>query len=127
MGINLFQWPEYSCKKCKNKNWEVRRCINQGGHETFLYVCESCGERTTHFIRKKLVKSAGIQAKDIEPKRARHKCEVCGSAGAEKHHWAPCALFGNEAEKWPKSYLCTSCHRKWHDVVTPNISQIKKA
>ena len=43
-------------------------------------------------------------------------CEVCGSSdGVEYHHYAPRHIFGKaESERYPKGYLCRSCHRDWH-------------
>ena len=55
----------------------------------------------------------------IETEWKRPSCEVCGTEGAENHHWAPSALFGSESERWPQSYLCQPCHARWHQVVTP--------
>ena len=43
------------------------------------------------------------------------RCSRCGDRGAELHHWAPKEIFGeDEAELWPKDYLCVTCHRDWH-------------
>jgi len=121
MAIETFEYPDYPCKKCGwVRHWEVRRCINQGGHETYLFVCSACGQRTQHFISKAEVEAAGLEPEDIEPSRPRHKCEVCGTDGAEIHHWAPWFLFGDEANRWPQSFLCPACHKRWHDIVTPN-------
>ena len=122
------QWPDAPCKKCGfSDSWEVRRCINLGGHETYLFCCTECGERTQHFVFKKVAKAAqkkGLVIRDIPPayNKKRPRCEVCGADGAERHHWAPYALFGSDADHWPQSFLCPSCHRRWHDVVTPTIS-----
>lgn len=42
-------------------------------------------------------------------------CEVCGSqTGTQLHHFAPRHIFGAEAERWPKAYLCQTCHDHWH-------------
>ncbi len=51
-------------------------------------------------------------------------CERCGEKAAlQEHHWAPKHLFGeDEADRWPKSYLCEACHDRWHRVVTPNMT-----
>lgn len=68
---------------------------------------------------KRLVAALEIDVEEIEPRRPRHKCAVCGADGAENHHWAPFHIFGDEADKWPQSYLCPSCHKRWHDLVTP--------
>lgn len=42
------------------------------------------------------------------------KCRRCRAFGVEVHHWAPRAVFGDEADKWPTDALCTACHREWH-------------
>lgn len=44
-------------------------------------------------------------------------CVRCGCNGLERsvelHHWAPRAIF-SDAEDWPKSFLCSECHDRWH-------------
>ena len=48
------------------------------------------------------------------------RCAKCGARGAERHHWAPRAIFGQDAaETWPKDFLCLACHEEWHRLVTP--------
>ena len=50
------------------------------------------------------------------------RCARCGSRGAEEHHWAPQAIFGkDEANRWPKDFLCKPCHDEWHRLVTPEL------
>jgi len=46
-------------------------------------------------------------------------CAVCHSrTGTEEHHFAPRHIFGwEEAERWPKAYLCKACHDKWHQAI----------
>jgi hypothetical protein len=44
-------------------------------------------------------------------------CARCGATtGTELHHWAPSAIF-NDADLWPKSWLCLDCHRIWHQAM----------
>lgn len=51
-------------------------------------------------------------------------CDRCGNnEGVQLHHWAPQALF-DDADFWPKSWLCGRCHGLWHRHVTPNIVEI---
>jgi glutamate formiminotransferase len=64
-------------------------------------------------------------AEYIEKKQIQIKCEVCNADEGELHHWAPQHLFGAEADRWPVSYLCRACHRKWHDLVTPEMGKVK--
>ena len=47
----------------------------------------------------------------------RPPCVVCGARGTEEHHWAPRAIFGDEAYMWPTSWLCPACHTRWHQTV----------
>jgi hypothetical protein len=50
------------------------------------------------------------------------RCARCGRRGAEEHHWSPRAIFGkDEAETWPKDFLCKACHDEWHLKVTPQL------
>lgn len=42
-------------------------------------------------------------------------CSRCGRRdGTQNHHWAPRAVFGLDAERWPQSPLCVECHGIWH-------------
>lgn len=126
MVAKSFEWPDYPCPKCGWKSWEVVKCKNQGGSIQYLYMC-NCGHRTMHYIPKKVVEAAGIEVREVEPRQPRPKCEVCGADGAENHHWAPFHIFGGECDKWPQSFLCPPCHKRWHDLVTPNANGTRKA
>jgi len=87
--VKPFAWPDYPCPECGFHNaWTVVKCRNQGGSLQHLFMC-NCGHRTTHFISKKAIEVAGIEALEVQPRHKRHKCEVCGADGAENHHWAP--------------------------------------
>lgn len=44
------------------------------------------------------------------------QCDVCGTLGAELHHYAPRHLF-DDAEDWPKGHLCKYHHKLWHDII----------
>lgn len=37
------------------------------------------------------------------------------------HHMAPRNYFGDDADSWPVAWLCESCHRVWHSLVTPGL------
>ena len=76
------------------------------------------------WIAKDLLEANGVDLStvpvvvDADAKR----CARCGGRGAEEHHWAPQAMFGKEeADRWPKDYLCKSCHDQWHRMVTPQL------
>lgn len=122
MGHEI-NWPVRPCKRCKSCGcWEIRRYINLGGSQQFVVVCQKCGARTNQYIPVRTMRALKLDVPETLPDRPRHRCEVCGGDGAENHHWAPWALFGNEANSWPQSYLCPRCHKRWHDTVTPDIS-----
>src|SRR3990167_10649997 len=51
----------------------------------------------------------------------RDLCEHCGKRRhCEVHHYAPRALFGNDADQWPTGWLCVGddgCPELWHRVI----------
>lgn len=95
------------------------RCAN--GSFQYKAYCLECGGKGTNFPYSAIV---GLD-EDRIPVISDHEavpCERCGSReGWERHHWAPIHLF-EDAEEWPKSYLCRECHAKWHRVVTPRMN-----
>jgi hypothetical protein len=107
-----------TCRPC------VDTCPHDGDHLTGHIVavngaqqphklCLTCG----HLVS--LRKGAGpgdFRFRDNRRLYEVHPCARCGSEdGSELHHWAPSAVFGFwEADRWPKSYLCTTCHTLWH-------------
>jgi hypothetical protein len=40
----------------------------------------------------------------------------CGRKDTELHHFAPRALFGNEADDYPTGWLCQYHHDRWHEL-----------
>lgn len=38
----------------------------------------------------------------------------CEREAVEDHHFAPRAIFGDEAEDWPRALLCVEHHTEWH-------------
>ena len=97
------------------------KCRNQGGTWQYFFMCD-CGYRDKYYLPHRTIRRAGIDPIEVPPARPRHRCEVCGADGAELHHWAPTAIFGSEADRWPTSYLCPACHRRWHRLVTPMLT-----
>lgn len=59
-----------------------------------------------------------IEALPVIMPDASNRCVRCGKRESELHHWAPKEIFGkDEAETWPKDYLCVPCHILWHDTI----------
>jgi len=101
------------CKSSADNLWELRSLVNAGGHHTYPWVCRHCG-RVLFFEKKSDVINAGLTPAPIGPRCSRPVCAVCGHEGAERHHWAPSAVFGDEANRWPTSFLCQQHHAQWH-------------
>ena len=110
------------CKKCDQLSWSIVGETNNGGHQIHRVVCSACGYRTPVLVQKKLMEKyashIGRSVEYLPPKEFAPDCEVCGTKGAEEHHWAPRSIFGEDADKWPKSHLCPPCHALWHSKVT---------
>jgi hypothetical protein len=132
------------CPHCGLSPMAIGITQNRAGATVYPFFCDGCGEVTQQYasraasaeyalhgpLREVMTKTArkvalGLAPAEIE-KRIMPPCEVCGSTDKiEEHHWAPWHLFGEEAEKWPKSYLCQPCHVRWHQTVTPDMGKRK--
>ncbi|MCK7579276.1 MAG: hypothetical protein MZV65_28470 [Chromatiales bacterium] len=67
--------------------------------------------RTRHYVAKRLVERlidvAAIETIYSGVTTGAEPCPVCGTVTQlEKHHWAPWAIFGDEASRWPVTKLC---------------------
>ena len=120
---NELNYPDYNCKHCGSFGWKVGFYVDAGGKPKYPFVCLGCGRRTQHFAKRKAVEASGVAVHQMHPMTLPFVCEVCGEEGAEEHHWAPWHLFGDEANRWPTSFLCRTCHERWHGVVTPNMGK----
>ena len=103
------------CPICGAKNWKVGKLVDSGGGIRYPWYCGGCGARSQVFAKK------AVALAELAPLLAdlrTHRCEVCGALGAQLHHWAPQAVFGAEAEDWPKGYLCQMHHSRWHALMS---------
>jgi hypothetical protein len=120
----------------KKSTWILGQVILRDGRHSFCWKCEFCQHlfpdgSALWIARSKILTRVADPEKELpvfkdyltEDGRV---CEVCGKKGAQEHHWAPRHLFGNKAWDWPTGFLCAECHRRWHDVVTPNMSRKEK-
>lgn len=95
---------------------ETVRIIVRNGDSHLYDRCELCEARLTPNLphgeydlgRVPVIADYSMQAPP---------CRVCGKRGVELHHWAPKALFGDEAEVWPQDFLCRACHTRWHQTI----------
>lgn len=120
--------PKYTSKfkdkvcTCGAKpHWGIGKLLCSSGQIKHPWYCRQCGKCSTiyepnhpHLIYTYVFDDRGDLC-----------CEKCGMPGAEVHHWAPRHLFGDECEKWPVGYFCQPCHSKWHQIVTPNMSETR--
>lgn len=111
------------CQKCNSENMGIMTYHTAAGSIVYPWVCMNCNKRTTSYVA---IRDFSIYAEFLTDivYHSEHKktCDVCGTLGAELHHYAPQYLF-DDADKWPKGYLCVPCHTKWHKLVTPNMCQ----
>jgi hypothetical protein len=122
---------QMQCSYCKKlMTVTLVRNITNAGASNVFWLCSACEKNAggaARWIAHDPIKNFGIDIDTIpihEDGRV-DRCEVCGSLGAQWHHWAPHHLFGNDAEKWPGAFLCSKHHTLWHDTVTPDMSKKK--
>lgn len=128
------------CAGCGSQSIAIGEARNAKGHPIYPYYCVDCGLVMTQYASKRAAADFEIGQKhglrrvytvteqrieaglEVASYGADQPCVVCGSQGdSEEHHWAPRHLFGDECDKWPRAYLCRSCHVRWHQLVTPNM------
>jgi len=121
-----------TCKFCSAPiDAILYRKFSENGAESFYWSCPRCNRMNPFgspqlWIPKEAVRAylteEEIELLPINMPNLCGRCTRCGARGAELHHWAPRAIFGNnECEQWPKDYLCKSCHDIWHQKVTPQL------
>jgi hypothetical protein len=115
------------CTLCAEETSQViGKTLTASRAEVFSWFCTECrkiqqSKHGGYYIPKDEIRShvenKGGSLGDIpvfDVKEA-PRCERCGRRGAELHHWAPREIFGDEeAELWPKDFLCVTCHLDWH-------------
>lgn len=116
-----------TCKQCSaNTEVVLVRTITGSGVSQVYWKCSACGKNaggSAQYIKHEKITTYGLEITSIliEKDYRQEKCQVCGTLGAEYHHWAPRHLFGDAADKWPTGWLCKKCHDEWHNKVTPNM------
>lgn len=124
---------------CGSNQMTIGQARSSDGRTIYPYVCSACGAIQTQYASKKAADACAaangaltrVQTKTEAKGRAEtlgaqaeaRQCEVCGAGHAQRHHWAPWYLFGDEAERWPTSLLCQACHTRWHQLVTPGMGK----
>jgi hypothetical protein len=86
--------------------------------------CQHTPPGSPPFVAVKSIPADALSALPEWPQAAADAapCAVCGTVShLETHHFAPRHLFGGDADRWPTARICGPCHRRWHDLVTPNM------
>jgi hypothetical protein len=118
------------CSTCGHTTpvYLVRNITGNGASQIFWQCIKHDGaiDSPIKYIAHDKIKSENIDINKIpilNNYSLNHVCSVCGTVGAALHHFAPRYIFKDECEKWAKGYLCESCHKKWHDLVTPRMRE----
>ena len=118
------------CQRCDRvTRQEVSGQVTASGSTQFGWWCLKCrgwvlAKSGGFWIPKGALLAEGVDLGwlPVVQNMKAPRCARCGRRGAEEHHWGPRAIFGPEdAETWPKDYLCKSCHDAWHRRVTPQL------
>jgi len=118
------------CARCgHDTRQEISGRIVANDVEHFGWWCLECRWWTTSktggiWIDKQKLIETGVDLTcvPVVERMGQPRCARCGARGAEEHHWAPRALFGkDQAERWPKDFLCKPCHDELHRLVTPQL------
>ncbi len=100
--------------ECGESEHTVQRLIAVNGSTQLRGVCIRC-----HSIHRQSLSQDDCDHSEFPVIADRTAnavpCERCGErGGTEQHHWAPQAVFGDEADDWPMAFLCRACHMEWH-------------
>lgn len=110
------------CRRCRSAAHSILGIyVKRDGTESVRAYCELCtafGPRpewiTADLPNPTALKRIFVCAHMKDNSRDAEPCARCGSTnGTQLHHWAPQSIF-DDADKWPTSYLCISCHEEWH-------------
>jgi hypothetical protein len=104
-----------ACHYCGGHNIVRGRQRIASGMTYAVEWCRDCDKRASGPQRPFLPKRPGDELLPIliDYLNPEDRCEVCGKAGTELHHWAPTVVFHEEADGWPKGHLCHDCHEYW--------------
>ena len=118
------------CPRCARATRQEISCRLSASHaEHYGWWCLECRWWTPSknggvWIRKELLLERGVDLSlvPVVERMEQPRCARCGMRGGEEHHWAPRAIFSQEeADRWPKDFLCKPCHDEWHLKVTPQL------
>lgn len=108
------------CQRCQRCGGEAKlfQHVFRNGKRHVTLRCSRCNANCDPLHRPFVPIPPGVNVETLpvlyDDRSAEYSCERCGAIGAELHHWAPKVVFGkDEANDWPKSWLCPACHEEW--------------
>jgi hypothetical protein len=94
--------------------------IAGNGSYNLLVWCLSCDRWATGAVGLHVLDGSGAAATDF-PVVADYRGVIgrcarrgCDQEAIEDHHFAPQAVFREEADDWPRALLCREHHMEWH-------------
>ena len=110
-------------------SWTCRRASN--GAIQIIWSCGICDYRSSaipHYVAQ--AARVDIRTLPITEDYAGlfGRCIVrgCTSDEVELNHFAPQAIFGEQADDWPTGYLCIKHHQEWGERVTPHLNRPRR-
>lgn len=114
-----------TCEVCGSSATRFARVPNSTGWQVRGW-CSACGGHPVQgrtwwpksgFAPEQLAALEAVpQSPQLPLLPMEQRCPVCLAEDVvlEKHHLAPRARFGREADRWPTHYVCRRCHERWH-------------
>lgn len=103
---------------CAHPKGEPQRLMAANGAIHVVMVCIDCDEAVQpgHFEAHDTIYDTLDSLPIWRDYRGQNPpCARCGDMTSEEHHMYPRALEGlEEAERWPKVWICRKCHGRWH-------------
>ena len=118
--IGIAAMPYNICPHCGG-DIVIYRQINGNGAQVIVARCCKCDRipnRKQPFLPKAEYPNWEKYPLYQDNTQYSDPCVVigCGRRDTEYHHWAPRALFGEDAELYPGAYLCQFHHDHWHEI-----------
>ena len=105
-----------ACPRCCTHQPIRGFMLKWNGEACPQHLCLLCGKRED-IRRNDLGPILDVCIRNNATSNPTEPCSRCGATtGTELHHWAPKAIF-NDADDWPMSPLCPTCHRTWHQAM----------
>lgn len=111
-----FSPPVAICVHCGSTDLALMRQTISNGSTQVVRWCNDCQQNASG--PGIYVSHSKVRLDDLDwltPMHNNGPCEVCGEPYTESHHWAPVEVFGPDADKWPRGWLCPKHHREWRE------------